>query len=55
MHNIFVVVVVSLFSNDVQSKITKYCIITYTHETRWYIAGGSQGAEAHRAGNRSHE
>ena len=33
MHNIVVVVVViSLFSNNVQSRITKYCIITYTHK-----------------------
>ena len=29
---VVVVVVLGLFSNNVQSKITKYCIITYTHE-----------------------
>ena len=37
--------VIRSLSNIVQSKITKYCIITYTHdETRWYIAGSSRGS-----------
>ena len=45
---VVVVVLVGLFSNNVQLQITKYKLHNHIHmhDTRWDIAGGSQGSRS---------